>query len=184
MSGNIAIIYDNNNCFTRYLANYIQSGVKTENINSIMYEAEFIINNLKLLDGSQAIILGTPTHFGNVSYNIKKFMDATNEIWDSRKWSNKIAAGFTHSSGLNGDKLSALMSIFIFAQQHGMIWVGLDLKSNAKIDNDNTKLNKCGSWMGFMAEPPKQSQNNTSNKKTAEYFGARVAKLTKMFHYN
>ena len=44
------------------------------------------------------------------------------------KWRDKVAAGFTNSGAQNGDKLNSLISMALFAAQHGMIWVGLDLK--------------------------------------------------------
>ncbi len=44
------------------------------------------------------------------------------------KWRNKVAAGFTNSGAQNGDKLHSLISMALFAAQHGMLWVGLDLK--------------------------------------------------------
>lgn len=185
MKSNIAIIYNNKNCFTKQLSDYIQIGIKAESMSSTMYEAEFISNNLNLLDKYEAIIIGTPTYFGNVSANIKKFMDSTTEIWDNGRWNNKIAAGFTHSSALSGDKLNALMSIFVFAQQHGMIWAGLDLKSNSRVSGCDVELNKLGSWVGLMTESPKKyrdNETNISDIKTAEYFGMRIAKLTKMFN--
>ena len=185
MKNNIAIIYNNKNCFTNQLSDYIQAGIKKEGISSVTYDSEFISNNINLLDESEAIIIGTPTYFGNVSANIKKFMDSTTGVWDNGKWRNKLAAGFTHSSALSGDKLNALMSIFVFAQQHGMIWTGLDLKSNSKVKGYDTELNRLGSWVGLMAESPKKYQGNKTNIsdiKTAEYFGMRIAKLTKMFN--
>jgi multimeric flavodoxin WrbA len=184
MKKRIATIYNHQHCFTKTLSDYIHIGIQSENVESEIYEAEFICENLQLLDKVDSIIFGTPTYFGNVSTNIKKLMDSTVHIWDNKKWNNKIAAGFTHSSALSGDKQSALMSIFIFAQQHGMIWTGIDLKSNEKPKNFDVNLNRLGSWMGLMAESPNKDENsktNISDIKTAEYFGARIAKITKNF---
>jgi alkylhydroperoxidase/carboxymuconolactone decarboxylase family protein YurZ len=55
------------------------------------------------------------------------FKDSTKPAWRELKWGNKIAAGFTNSGAQNGDKLSPLVSMALFAAQHAMIWVGLDL---------------------------------------------------------
>jgi NAD(P)H dehydrogenase (quinone) len=184
MKKRIATIYDHELCFTKTLSRYIDIGIQSENVESTTYEAKFICENLQLLDDVDSIIFGTPTYFGNVSTNIKKLMDSTVDIWDNKKWNNKIAAGFTHSSALSGDKLGALMSIFIFAQQHGMMWIGVDLKSNEMLKDSDVKLNRLGSWMGLMAESPnkdKKLEINVSDIKTAEYFGARIARITKKF---
>ena len=105
-------------------------------------------------------------------------MDSTLEIWKKRGWKNKISAGFTHSYSLNGDKLSTLISIFLFAQQHGMIWKGLDLKSNELIMGKN--LNSMGSWVGLMAKHWNIKNNrdeNCNDKETVKYFGRSIANL-------
>ena len=183
MSKIIAIIYDNNFCYTKKISNHIQNGISAEKVRTIVYKSQFISDNLHLLDKVDTIIFGTPTYFGNVSTNIKKFMDSTTSIWHEKKWNNKIAAGFTHSTSLNGDKLSALMSIFIFAQQHGMIWSGLNIRTNEKTLDYNINLNRMGSWIGLMVESIKKGQDiNISDIKTAEYFGVRIAKVTKHFN--
>ena len=67
-----------------------------------------------------------------------------------------------------------------------MIWTGVDLKSNERPEDFDVNLNRLGSWMGLMAESPNKDENlkiNVSDIKTAEYFGARIAKITKKFKY-
>ena len=57
----------------------------------------------------------------------ESFLDATSGRWQEQRWKNKLAAGFTNSAGLNGDKLATLQQLALFAMQHSMIWVGLGL---------------------------------------------------------
>ena len=45
---------------------------------------------------------------GSVSWQFKKFADASSKPWFSQAWKNKIAAGLTNSATMNGDKLSTL----------------------------------------------------------------------------
>ena len=182
MNKKIAIIYDHDRCYTKTISSYIEKGINSQNIQSVSYTIDFILNKKSLLDKVNGIIFGAPTHFGNVSTNMKKFMDSTTSIWRDKKWKNKIAAAFTHSGALNGDKMSCLMSMFIFAQQHGMIWTGIDVNSNEKIYKYNVELNRLGSWIGLMVESiKKDAVVNVSDIKTAEYFGERVAKVSKSF---
>ena len=42
-------------------------------------------------------------------------------------WRDKVAAGFTNSGAKSGDKLTALVSLAVFAAQHHMHWVNLGL---------------------------------------------------------
>jgi multimeric flavodoxin WrbA len=132
------------------------------------------------LDSADAIIFGSPTYMGSVSAAFKKFMDDSSKAWFERKWKDKIAGGFTNSASQSGDKLNTLQTLAIFAAQHGMIWVGLDLMPG----NNNSKgsvedLNRLGSYLGAMAQSnadqgPDQGPL-ASDLKTAEHLGKRIA---------
>lgn len=128
-----------------------------------------------VLETSDAIIFGSPTYNGSVSAKFKQFMeDSTRSAWIPQKWRNKLAAGFTNSGAMHGDKLNSLMAMALFAAQHGMIWVGLDLfpgKSAAE-------RNRVGGWLGAMAQSDDASPEVTppeSDLQTAAYLGERVA---------
>jgi NAD(P)H dehydrogenase (quinone) len=136
------------------------------------------------LDAADAIIFGTPTYMGSPSAVFKTFAEASVKVWAADLgWRDKIAAGFTNSKAMSGDKLNSIVDLAVFAAQHGMIWVGLDIypgwaDSTASIED----LNRLGSWLGAMA----QSDADLSAEKappetdlrTAAALGARVATVT------
>lgn len=134
------------------------------------------------IHAADAIIFGAPTYMGSVSAPFKAFMDWSSKAWFGQQWKNKIAAGFTNSGSQSGDKLNSLVQLAIFAMQHGMIWVGLDLMPG----NNNSKgsvqdLNRLGSFLGAMAQSnvdvgPDQAPIE-SDRKTAEHLGRRVAEF-------
>jgi multimeric flavodoxin WrbA len=134
------------------------------------------------LEAADAIVFGAPTYMGSVSAPFKAFMDWSSKAWFARAWKNKLAAGFTNSGSQSGDKLNTLVQLAVFAAQHGMIWVGLDLLPG----NNNSKgsvedLNRLGSFLGAMAQSnvdqgPDQAPIE-SDRKTAEYLGKRVAEF-------
>lgn len=131
------------------------------------------------LEASDAIIFGSPTYNGSLSARLKKFMeDSTKPAWIPQKWRNKVAAGFTNSGAMHGDKLHSLMSMVLFAAQHGMLWVGLDLfpgKSAAE-------QNRIGGWLGAMAQSNDESPELSpieSDLKTAAHLGRRVAETVR-----
>ncbi|HEX2171201.1 MAG TPA: flavodoxin family protein [Dehalococcoidia bacterium] len=137
------------------------------------------------LDDADAIIFGTPTYMGSPSAVFKAFAEATARAWaDNLRWKDKIAAGFTNSQGLSGDKLNSLIDLAILAAQHGMHWVSLDLypgwnTTAGSIDD----LNRLGSWLGAMAqshgdEGPEVAPR-ASDLETAAHLGQRVATVTK-----
>jgi len=136
------------------------------------------------LEASDAIIFGSPTYNGSLSAKLKQFFeDSTTPVWRELKWRNKIAAGFTNSGAQSGDKLNTLISMALFAAQHAMIWVGLDLlPGNSSSKGSINDLNRLGSWLGAMAqsnadEGPEATPPE-SDLKTAAHLGQRVAEIT------
>ena len=136
------------------------------------------------LDRADAIIFGTPTYMGGPSAAFKTFAEATSKAWaDNLRWKDKIAAGFTNSQNISGDKLNTLISLAILAAQHGMHWVNLGLYPTWNTSEGGPdELNRLGSFLGAMAQsngdqgpdlaPP------ASDLRTAEALGRRVALAT------
>lgn len=179
----IAIVYHSKNGHTKSLAENILLGCNeiTDDVNLIDCTSNIDWN---YLDSCDAIIFGCPTYMGSVSAEMKSFMDKSSPSFLKQKWKNKLAAAFTNSSALNGDKLSTLMQLSIFAFQHGMLWIGLDLPAGiSSTKHTQDQMNRLGSWIGLMAQsnsdesahfaPPK------SDLKTARYFGKRIAIFAK-----
>jgi len=136
------------------------------------------------LETSDAIIFGSPTYSGSVSSRFKRFMeDSTKPAWLPQKWRNKIAAGFTNSGAQHGDKLNSLISMALFAAQHGMIWVGLDLFPG----RTSSDLNRIGGWLGAMAQSNDESPEFSpieSDLQTAAHLGQRVAQISRQFNHS
>jgi NAD(P)H dehydrogenase (quinone) len=80
------------------------------------------------LDSADAIIFGAPTYMGAASAVFKTFAETTSKPWgDGMRWKDKVAAGFTNSQNINGNKENTLLEMFVLAAQHGMHWVSLGL---------------------------------------------------------
>ncbi|HVY70057.1 MAG TPA: flavodoxin family protein [Verrucomicrobiae bacterium] len=132
---------------------------------------------LAQLDASDAIIFGSPTYMGGPSAQFKAFADALGERWYLRKWLDKVAAGFTVSSGPSGDKLSTLHYFFTLAMQLGMIWAGLpDTPMNDKGIN---RLSSYSGAMGQAGQEPTDVAPNQADLLTGESLGRRVAEAVK-----
>lgn len=176
----IAIVYHSESGHTEVIAHSIAHGAKSEGAHVELMMCNKA--NFEFLDRADAIIFGCPTYMGSVSGKFKLFMDDTSEAWYQQRWKNKIAAAFTNSTALSGDKLNTLIQISLFAFQHGMIWVGLDLMAG---NSSGEELNRIGSWIGVMAQS-KDGQGpdltpSVSDRKTAEYLGRRVTLIAKKF---
>jgi len=72
-----------------------------------------------------ALILGSPTRFGNMAAPMKYFLDTTGALWASGALVNKPAALFTSSSSLHGGQESTLLSMSLPLLHHGMLICGL-----------------------------------------------------------
>jgi len=138
------------------------------------------------LNTSDAIIFGTPTYMGTVSAEFKKFMEESSKFWFTMGWKDKIGAGFTNSGSQSGDKLNTLTTLAVFAAQHAMTWVNLGLlPGNNHSKGSLNDLNRLGGFLGAMAQSNTdqgpESGPISSDLKTAEHLGKRVAEITKKF---
>jgi NAD(P)H dehydrogenase (quinone) len=128
---------------------------------------------LDKLAAADAIVFGTPTYMGGYSAQMKAFIDAASAVWFKLGWKDKLAAGFTHSLGLSGDKLNTLQSLWVNAMQHGMVWIGPGEMVEA---TGPDKVNRLSSFSGAMAQTDwGQEQVNPGDRKTAAILGKRVA---------
>jgi NAD(P)H dehydrogenase (quinone) len=128
---------------------------------------------LAALSAADAIVFGTPTYMGGYAAQFKAFVDGCGGVWYQQKWKDKLAAAFTHSQGLSGDKLTTLVGLMVNAMQHGMVWVGTGvLVEGPNPDN----VNRLSSYTGVMAQSyPDSAPVGDGDKKTAAALGRRVA---------
>ena len=182
----VAVIFHSATGTTKKLAEAVAAGgrlvsgvdvVIAEIIGTDIVEGRF--RNSALLAQLQdvdAMIFGSPTFMGCVSAQFKAFADATGELWAEKAWSNKIAGGFTIGSNFSGDQLNTLQYLQIFANQHGMLWVSLDIPGNC----DAEGRNRLGAQSGLVAHS-NNGELNATDLVTASYLGQRVAEVAKRF---
>ena len=175
----IAIVYHSGYGHTKRMAEAVAEGARGELV-AIDAEGNLTEAQWATLSEADAIVFGSPTYMGSVSWQFKKFADASSKPWFTQAWKDKVAAGFTNSATMNGDKLSTLHYMFTLSQQHGMLWVGTGMMpSNAKAATRND-VNYVGSSSGAMAQSPSDSspaEMLPGDLETARMFGARVAEV-------
>lgn len=130
------------------------------------------------LDAADAIVFGSPTYMGTVSWQFKRFIDATSSVWMDQRWKDKLAAGFTNSASIMGDKDGTIAALFTLSQQLGMLWVGTGMMpANAKASTRDD-VNALGSFAGLAAATPADASADElvpGDLRTARLFGERVA---------
>ena len=72
---------------------------------------------------ADAVIFGTPTRFGNVSAQLKQFLDTLGGLWGQGKLADKVYSGFVSTSTMHGGRETTLQAIYVTAQNFGGIIV-------------------------------------------------------------
>lgn len=179
----VAVVYHSGYGHTAKMAQAVANGADAALI-PIDAGGDLSEEDWAALNAADAIIFGSPTYMGMVSWQFKKFADASSKAWFHQKWKNKIAAGFTNSATMNGDKLSTLHYLFTLSMQHSMIWVGTGMMpSNAKAAQRDD-VNYVGSFAGAMASTPSDASPDEmwpGDLETARQFGQRVAETAAQF---
>jgi multimeric flavodoxin WrbA len=176
----IAVVFHSGYGHTQRMAQAVAEGANAELVQ-IDADGNLPAGGWELLNDADAIIMGSPTYMGSVSWQFKKFADASSKAWFAQAWKEKMFAGFTNSASMNGDKLSTLHYLFTLAMQQGGVWVGTAIMpSNTKAAQRND-INYVASFSGAMAQSPSDSspaEMVQGDLDTARLFGERVAKAS------
>ena len=179
----IVVVYHSGYGHTQRMAQSVADGAGAE-LLAIDAEGNLPEGGWEALAEADAIIMGSPTYMGSVSWQFKKFADATSKVWFTQGWKDKLFAGFTNSASMNGDKHSTLHYFITLALQHGGLWVGqAQMPSSTKAAQRNDP-NYLGSYAGAMAQSPADAGANEmaqGDLGTARSFGRRVAEVAGRF---
>jgi multimeric flavodoxin WrbA len=173
----IAVVFHSGYGHTDRMAHAVAEGASARLIQ-IDEDGSLPSDGWTSLRQADAIIMGSPTYMGTVSWQFKKFADDSSKPWFSQEWKDKVFAGFTNSASMNGDKFSTLQYLFTLAMQHGGIWVGTaQMPSNMK-SSKRDDINYLGTFIGAMAQSPADcspSEMLPGDLESARLFGERVA---------
>lgn len=179
----IVVVFHSGYGHTLRMAHAIAEGSGAQVID-VDDKGEVTPEEWEALNHADAIIMGSPTYMGSVSWQFKKFADATSKIWLAQGWKDKIFAGFTNSACMNGDKSSTLQYLFTLAMQHSGIWVGTGQLPSSLKSAQRNDINFIGAFSGAMAQSPSDSSPDemlAGDIETAKLFGQRVAEITKRY---
>ncbi len=173
----IVVVYHSGYGHTQRMAQAVADGADAE-LLPIDADGQLPAGGWDTLAAADAIVFGSPTYMGSVSWQFKKFADASSKVWMAQGWKDKLAAGFTNSAGMNGDKLATLQTLFTLAMQHGMLWVSQGLMPSNTQAARRDDLNYLVSYSGAMAQSPSDAgvqAMSPGDLETARRFGERVA---------
>lgn len=182
----LAVIYHSAQGHTEHIAKHVADGARGVPGTQVhLLQAQQLTHTPDDLLAFDGLILGSPTYLGGVSGTFKTFMDSTGRLWRDQGLRGRLAAGFTVSSLPAGDKQSTLLAMFVFAMQHGMVWVGNPVIPEQHLGVPYEEAaNRLGSWSGLMAQAGHASPADAfvrGDIRGASIFGRNVAESLQRF---
>lgn len=128
------------------------------------------------LEKYDAIILGTPTRFGNMAGQMRTFLDQTGGLWASGALYGKVASVFS-STGTGGGQEQTITSTWTTLAHHGMIIVPIGY---AQPELQDISVVRGGTPYGAttIAGPDGQRQPSNEELTIAQHQGEHVARIT------
>lgn len=124
-----------------------------------------------------AIVIGTPTRFGNMSGQMRNFLDQTGPLWAQGKLIGKVGSVFT-STGVGIGNESTILTTHVTLLHHGMVIVGVPFGAPGLGDTSEVHG---GSFYGAATIAGSDGSRSPSEKELgmAKCQGAHVARIAK-----
>lgn len=133
------------------------------------------------LENYDAIIFGTPTRFGNMTGQMRTFLDQTGGLWAKGALIGKVGSVFTSSATQHGGQESTILTFHPTLLHHGMLIVGLPYSEARQTGLDEIKG---GSPYGASTIVGGQGERHPSALELgmARFQGRHVATICKKLH--
>ena len=139
---------------------------------------EIPLATLKDLEETDAIIFGSGTRFGNMTAQMKAFLDSTGGLWQKGALIGKVGSVFTSSATQHGGQESTILSFHTNLMHHGMIIVGLPYSFQGQMTMD--EISGASPYGASTITGGDGSRMPSENeKKAAQFQGKHVAEITK-----
>ena len=129
------------------------------------------------LAGYDAVIFGTPTRFGNMTGQMRTFLDQLGALWMSGALIGKVGSVFTSSATQHGGQESTILTFHPTLLHLGMVVVGLPYSEQRQMGLDEIKG---GSPYGASTIAGGQGERQPSDQELgmARSQGRHVASIT------
>jgi len=181
MNSDIVIVYHSGYGHTSKVAEAVAAGSGGK-LLAIDANGDLPEGAWDVLNAAKAIIFGSPTYMGNVSWQFKKFADQSSKVWFNQGWKDKLGAAFTNSASVAGDKQTTLYTMFTLAQQHGMLWAGTGMMPSNSKAAKRDDINYLSSFAGLATASPSDASADEiphGDLATAKLFGERIASASR-----
>lgn len=194
MTQEVLVLYYSPGGTTAEMANIIARGVEeiegmqarirtvpavsptTEQVDSNIPENGPLYATMDDLLECDGLILGCPTHFGNMPAAMKHFIDSTSALWMGGKLAGKPAAVFSASTSMHGGQESTLLTMMLPLLHHGMLIVGLPYTETELFE---TKTGGTPYGATRLTDDLDATPLSDDERKLSLAIGRRVATITK-----
>lgn len=128
------------------------------------------------LEECAGLIMGSPSHFGNMAASLKYFLDGTVGDWFRGVAVGKPAGVFASTGSLHGGQETTLLSMAVPLLHHGMIVVGLPYTEEALSTTTSGGTPYGPTHVTWNRKPDSLSDEE---KTLAQALGTRVADLAR-----
>ncbi|PJE96515.1 NAD(P)H dehydrogenase [Streptomyces carminius] len=89
------------------------------------------------MEWADAVIFGSPTRYGNISAQLKQFIDTLGGLWAEGKLADKVYSGFASSATAHGGQESTLLALYNTIHHFGGILVAPGYTDPSKFVDGN-----------------------------------------------
>ena len=193
----VLVAFYSRNGSTEALANAVADGARAEGAEVVLRRAREIVSkdimamapgwieNADRMNGvyeaptvddavnADAIVFGTPTRFGNISSELKAYVDSLGGAWFKGQLNGKVGGGFSSTSTRHGGNESTIITMYNFMAHLGLIIVPLGYADPAMFRGAGTPYG-ASSVSGQNADPP-----TADELEVAQFQGRRIAQVAK-----
>ena len=123
-----------------------------------------------------AIVVGTPTRFGNMAAQMRNFWDQTGKLWFEGRLIGKLGSAFCSTGSQHGGQETTLTSMHSTLLHHGMLVVGVPY-SNKELMNMGEITGGTPYGATTLADVDGSRQPSENELAIARAQGRRVAEL-------
>jgi len=127
---------------------------------------------------ADAIIFGTPTRFGNMTAQMRNFLDQTGGLWASGGLIGKVGSVFTSTATQHGGQETTITSFHSTLLHQGLVIVGVPYSEQGLLNMD--EITGGGPYgAGTLTRPDGSRQPSKNELAIARFQGKHVAQITK-----
>ncbi len=141
-----------------------------------MTDQPYEVATVDELPDYDAILVGTPTRYGNMASQMKSFLDQTGALWQSGALVGKVGGAFTSTATQHGGQESTILTTHTVLLHLGLVIVGLPYSFQGQMTLD--AISGCSPYGPSTIAGGDGSRQPSENELAgARFFGDHAAKI-------